>query len=228
MDEEDLHHLGIRESNNHWISAINSLDLEPDNLNVTLDEENRKVTVRGYAEWHNRNSSQTTMRSFQKQFKIPENVDMHTLRSKMLPNGKIILIADKQTNQDNDLIGTSTGTGKEPEKVSSESTAKSSTDRKDPQETRNEADTKSASERQIDQEKDIHEDNMEIEATQDSKNYEEPIQQINDVDQGNEEENINTTEKSENNDKEMAFPQSIQSVENLPKQPIGSEWPNVD
>ena len=225
LDTDDLHLLGLRAANNHWISVINSLNLEPDNLKVTLDEEKRAVTVQGSAKWHNRNGSQMTMRSFHKRFKIPEKVDMHTLRSKMLPNGKIILIADKQNNRDNDFIETSVGTRKEPEKVSSQSNANSSTDRKDLQVTRNEEDTKSAQQHQIDQERDSHEENMEIVTTQDPKNSEEQIQQITDVDQGDYEANIHTTE---NKGKEMEFPQSIQSVENLLKQPIGTEWPNID
>ena len=221
LDTDDLHHLELHEANNHWISAINSLNLEPENLRVTLDEEKRVVTVQGSAKWHNRNGSQMTMRSFHKRFKIPVNVDMHTLRSKMLPNGKIILIADKQNNQNNDFIETSIRTRKEPEKDSSQSNANSSTDSKDLQGTRNEEDTKSAQQHQIDQEKDSHEENTVIVTTQDPKNSEEQIQ-------GDYEENIHTTENSENNGKEMEFPQSIQSAENLLKRPIGTEWPNID
>jgi len=85
----------ISEVNGSWLAQVNTLEMDPESIRIILYEKRRLLTIQGSSESSSDDGSQRSSRSFKRILTIPQYVDMSSLDSKQLPNGKLLLIARK-------------------------------------------------------------------------------------------------------------------------------------
>ena len=100
LTREELELLGMKEeSSSNWICSTKIEGMDPERTKITLDERKRTVLLEGSAEWKSNDESSFSSTTFSRILRVPGDVKLESLASKMLPSGKLVLVAERNINE---------------------------------------------------------------------------------------------------------------------------------
>ncbi len=90
---EQMIKMGI-DASEDFVSSVAISGFSPENVKVSLDGNHLKVSA--HQEWKSEDGGQMSSRSFSRSLKIPETVKLDTLKTKMLPNGQMLIHGEQK------------------------------------------------------------------------------------------------------------------------------------
>ena len=93
LTTDEVRFLGMKDMESFWTHPLDISQLDPETIRITLDELKRTIGVHGSVQT---SEGLAISRPVTKAVVVPENVDLGSLSSKMLPNGKLVLLAKRE------------------------------------------------------------------------------------------------------------------------------------